>query len=342
MLDELKKLQAKVKEEIARVKNSEELRDLEVKYLGRKGELTNILRQLKDLAVEERAAVGQLANQIKEDLAGTVEQIKKQVKTNKGLAPTDVTLPGVKFPLGHLHPSSQIQYQLEDIFSSLGFIVEDGPELESEFFNFEALNIPADHPARDMQDTFYINEHKGADSKNRLLLRTHTSPVQIRSMKKYGVPLRLIVPGRVFRYEATDARHETTFYQIEGLMIDKNISIANLISVAKSFLKSIFGKEINIRLRPGYFPFVEPGFEMDLSCLLCGGSGCPVCKKTGWVEFMGSGLVHPNVLLAGGVDPKEYSGFAFGFGLTRLVMMKYGINDIRLLESGDLRFLNQF
>jgi len=342
MLEELRKLQQQIKSEVERIKNSQELRDLEVKYLGRKGELTEILRQLKDLSSEEKQKVGKLANEIKTDLAKKIGEIKGSVSAAKESKLLDLTLPGQQFTLGHLHPVSRIQYQLEDVFSSLGFIVEDGPELESEFFNFEALNVPASHPARDMQDTFYIKEGKGADPHNRLLLRTQTSSVQVRAMKKYGVPLRLIVPGRVFRFEATDARHETTFTQIEGLMIDKDISVANLISVIKSFLKQIFGKEIEVRLRPGYFPFVEPGFEMDLSCLLCGGKGCAVCKKTGWVEFMGSGLVHPNVLLAGGVDPKEYSGFAFGFGLTRLVMMKYGIDDIRLMNSGDLRFLNQF
>jgi phenylalanyl-tRNA synthetase alpha chain len=224
----------------------------------------------------------------------------------------------------------------------MGFMVLDGPELESEFFNFEALNIPADHPARDMQDTFFIEEEKNTDPRNRLVMRTHTSNCQVRSMRQYGAPLRAVFPGRCFRYEATDAVHEATFYQMEGLMVDKDISISHLISVMKMLLSEIFKKEVKIRLRPGYFPFVEPAFELDINCLICSGVGCPACKHSGWIEVLPCGPVHPNVLLAGGLDPKEWSGFAFGLGLTRLAMQKYGINDIRLFQSGDLRFLEQF
>jgi phenylalanyl-tRNA synthetase alpha chain len=218
----------------------------------------------------------------------------------------------------------------------MGFMILDGPELESDYYNFEALNIPTWHPARDTQDTFYI------EAKEKLLLRTQTSPVQVRAMQKYGAPLRCVVPGRVFRNEATDVSHDHTFYQLEGLMIDKDISITNLIAVMKELLSGIFKREVNVRLRPGYFPFVEPAFELDIQCLICGGKGCSVCKQSGWLELLPCGLVHPNVLKAGGIDPKKYSGFAFGLGLTRLVMMKYKIDDIRLLQSGDLRFLNQF
>lgn len=230
---------------------------------------------------------------------------------------------------------------MEQIFSDMGFAVMDGPEVESEYYNFEGLNIPADHPARDMQDTFFVKD-KEQQKHGRLVLRTHTSPVQVRTMEKYGAPLRVIVPGRVFRYEATDASHDSTFYQVEGLLIDKNISLAHLKGVMKEFLSRLFGKEVKVRFRPGYFPFVEPGLELDFSCLICNEKGCSVCKRTGWVEFMGAGMVHPNVLKAGGIDSKIYQGWAFGFGLTRLVMMRYGIDDIRLLQSGDIRFLKQF
>jgi len=236
-----------------------------------------------------------------------------------------------------LHPISKIQEEVEDIFISMGFMVLDGPELESDYYNFEALNFPKDHPARDIQDTFYITPEQ-----NNLVLRTHTSSVQVRAMEKYGVPLRAIVPGRVFRYEATDASHDTTFYQVEGFMIDKDVNLAHLKAVVKGFLDKIFHKKIKLRFRPGYFPFTEPSLELDLSCLVCGGKGCRVCKWSGWVEFMGAGMIHPNVLKNGGIDPNKYSSFAFGFSLDRLTMMKYRIDDIRWFHSGDLRFLEQF
>jgi phenylalanyl-tRNA synthetase alpha chain len=234
-----------------------------------------------------------------------------------------------------------VQQEVENIFSDMGFAIMDGPEVESEYYNFEGLNIPADHPARDMQDTFFLKD-KSEKKHGRLVLRTHTSPVQVRTMEKYGAPLRVIIPGRVFRYEATDASHDTTFYQVEGLLIDQHISLAHLKGVMAEFLSRLFGKEVKVRFRPGYFPFVEPGLELDFSCLLCNEKGCSVCKHTGWLEFMGAGMVHPNVLKAGGINPKQYQGWAFGFGLTRLVMMRYNIDDIRLLQSGDLRFLRQF
>jgi phenylalanyl-tRNA synthetase alpha chain len=237
----------------------------------------------------------------------------------------------VRPPLGNVHPVTAVQWEIEHVFQRLGFTVEAGPEMETEYYNFEALNIPADHPARDMQDTFWLT--------NGWLLRTHTSPVQVRTMEKFGPPIRCIVPGRCFRYETTDASHENTFHQCEGLMIDKNISIANLIAVMKLLLREVFRYEAKIRLRPGFFAFVEPGFELDMSCLICGGQGCPTCKKSGWVEILPCGMVHPSVLRYGGIDPHEYTGFAFGLGLTRLAMMKYGIHDIRVMNSGDLRAL---
>ncbi len=263
----------------------------------------------------------------------------------------DPTLPGEKIKGGHLHPITLVERELEDIFKSLGFMVLDGPELESDYYNFEALNITKDHPARDMQDTFYVDTQTEMNQKRintndnnsgSLVMRTHTSNVQVRAMEKYGAPLRCVVPGRVFRCEATDACHEHTFYQMEGLMIDENISFANLIAVMKELISGIFRQEMKIRIRPGYFPFVEPGLELDINCTICGGRGCPSCKHSGWLELLPAGLVHPNVLRAGGIDPKKYSGLAFGLGLTRLAMMKYGIGDIRLFNSGDLHFITQF
>ena len=341
MINDLKKLKDQALKEIKSSKALDQLKDLEVKYLGRKGELTKLLRDVKNLTVQEKPKFGKLANEVKEELAKVLIEVKSELNNlNIGQLNSqnslDVTLPGKKYVNGHLHPQTIIQYQLEDIFTRMGFLVLEGPELESEYYNFEALNIPETHPARDMQDTFFIKD------KPAQVLRTHTSNQQVRAIEKYGAPLRAIFPGRVFRSEATDASHDTTFYQLEGLMIDKNISIANLIAVMKSLLSEVFKQEVKVRMRPGYFPFVEPGFELDVNCLICGGKGCSVCKQTGWVELMPCGLVHPEVLKSGGLDPKEYSGFAFGLGLTRLVMMKYGIDDIRLLLSGDLRFLEQF
>jgi len=338
MEQQIKKLKEKALAEFKKIKSSEELKKLESKYLGRKGELTKVLRGLKDLAKEEKPKIGQLANEIKTDLENFVDQVKLELgqSTGKTGVQLDVTLPGIKKDVGSLHPITVVKEQLEDVFAKMGFMVIEGPELESEYYNFEALNIPATHPARDTMDTFYIKD------KPSWVMRTHTSNQQVRAIEKYGAPLRVVFPGRVYRYEATDTSHDTTFYQLEGLMIGKDISVANLVATMKEMLKGIFKKDIKVRLRPGYFPFVEPGFEMDCSCIFCNGQGCSVCKQTGWIEMIGSGLVHPKVLEYGGLDPKEYSGFAFGLGLTRLAMMKYGINDIRLFLSGDLRFLKQF
>ena len=341
MLNELKKLKDQAIKEIQKSKALDQLRGLEVKYLGRKGELTKLLRRVKDLTIEEKPKFGQLANEVKQELSRLFLDFKDRFEPSTP-GPSgaggylDLTLPGRRYLQGHLHPHTLIQYQLEEIFSNMGFLVLEGPELESEYYNFESLNVPPAHPARDIQDTFFIKD------KANQVLRTQTSNQQVRVMEKYGAPLRAVFPGRVFRNEATDSSHETTFYQWEGLMIDKDISIAHLISTMKTMLKGIFKQEVAVRLRPGYFPFVEPGFEVDVSCVICQGKGCTVCKKSGWVEMIGSGLVHPNVLRAGGLNPEKYSGFAFGMGLTRLAMMKYGIDDIRLFLSGDLRFLNQF
>lgn len=342
----LKNLEKEALSELEKVKNLEQLKELDVEYLGRKGKLTGILRGLKDLNNEEKATIGKLSNEIKENLQRefdkklqTLENAKLQEELEKDFF--DTTIPGKTREVGHIHPLSQVQEEVERIFNQMGFHVADGPEIESEYYNFEGLNIPKDHPARDMQDTFFI-ENKDHKDHGRMVLRTHTSPVQVRTMEKYGAPLRLIVPGRVFRNEATDASHEHTFNQIEGLLIDKNISLSHLKGILAEFLTRLFGKPVIVRFRPGYFPFVEPGLEVDFSCLLCGGDGCRVCKKTGWVEFMGAGMVHENVLKAGNIDTKKYQGWAFGFGLTRLVMMRHAIDDIRHLSSGDLRFVKQF
>jgi phenylalanyl-tRNA synthetase alpha chain len=318
----------------------ENLRALRIKYLGRKSELSQILRNLKDLNVEEKKEIGALANSVKKELESIFKEKESEILGEKS-GDYDISLPGKELTTGHLHPLSLIQRDLEDIFKSLGFSILEGPELESDYYNFEALNIDKHHPARDMQDTFYVDWDKNVKGE-KLVMRTHTSPVQVRAMQTYGAPLKAIVPGRVFRNEAIDASHEHTFYQLEGFMIDEDISITNMIALMKELLKGIFEKEVDVRIRPGFFPFVEPGIELDISCQLCDGKGCNVCKQTGWLELFPAGMIHPRVLQAGGIDSNKYSGFAFGLGLTRLVMMKYHINDIRLFNSGDLRFLEQF
>jgi phenylalanyl-tRNA synthetase alpha chain len=319
--------------------SSDELEEARVRALGRKGELTRITKEFGKLPPEERAQLGKLLNAVKQDLETEYEQKKRRFE-QADLAGRlseewiDVTLPAAGVRPGSLHPVTQLQEQIEDLFASLGFAVLDGPEVETEEHNFDALNIPPTHPARDMQDTFWLDGGH--------LLRTHTSPVQVRGMRKYGPPLRMIAPGRVFRNEEVDASHEHTFYQLEGMMVDHEVSVANLIYFMTTLLSSIFGRDVTVRLRPGYFPFVEPGFELDIRCLICEGAGCPVCKQSGWVELLPCGLIHPNVLRMSRIDPEEWGGFAFGLGLTRLTMMRYGIDDIRQLQGGDLRFLTQF
>ncbi len=341
MTEQLQQLKQAAEAAIAAATTTEALQAVEVEFLGRKGKLTAVLRQLKYLPVEERKAVGEAANAVRDALTAQLTTASQRLLMNQSAPPIDVTVPGKPLCRGHIHPAAAMRRDVEAVFGSMGFAVIEGPELESEFFNFEGLNIPASHPARDMQDTFFITE-ADSDQHNRLVMRTHTSPVQVRAMQQYGAPLRAIFPGRVFRYEATDASHDTTFDQVEGLLIDKDIAVADLVGVTRQFLRALFDKELKIRLRPGYFPFTEPGFEVDVQCAICGGEGCSVCKQTGWIELMGAGLVHPNVLRAGGIDPQQYSGFAFGFGLTRLTMIRHGIDDIRLLLSGDMRFLQQF
>jgi phenylalanyl-tRNA synthetase alpha chain len=315
------------------------LEAVRVDVLGRKGALSLLSREMGAIPPEDRARAGRLLNETKTLLETALTRRQNDFSAAALAARldaewVDLTLPAPPPPPGSLHPISRIQAEIEDLFVSLGFAVLDGPEVESEWHNFDALNIPPDHPARDMQDTFWVE--------GRHLLRTHTSPVQVRGMERFQPPLRMIAPGRVFRNESTDPSHEHTFYQLEGMMVDREVSVAHMLYFMKTLLKGIFGRDVEVRLRPGFFPFVEPGFELDIRCLICGGPGCPVCKQSGWVELLPCGLVNPNVLRFGGLDPEEWNGFAFGLGLTRLVMMRYGIDDIRYLQSGDLRFLRQF
>jgi phenylalanyl-tRNA synthetase alpha chain len=340
MLDpSIRELETRSLARIASASTLEELEAVRVDSLGRKGPLAQAGKEMGKLPPEDRARIGKLLNSARQNLEQALEAKKRGLHSDALNARLDaewldVTLPAPGHRRGHLHPITRIQQELEELFASLGFAVLDGPEVEDELHNFDALNIPADHPARDMQDTFWL------DGGN--LLRTHTSPVQVRGMERLGPPLRMIAPGRVFRNESVDASHEHTFYQLEGMMIDRDVSVAHLLYFMKTLLAAIFHREVTVRLRPGYFPFVEPGFELDIQCLICGGSGCAVCKQSGWVELLPCGLVNPNVLRMSGIDPGEWNGFAFGLGLTRLVMMRYGIDDIRHLQGGDLRFLEQF
>ncbi len=337
--DQIQQLQAGALERIQQATNIAELGAVSLQVLGRKGSLAQISKEFGKLTPEERAGAGKALNAAKEAIDSAFG-LRKQAFDADALNVRlesewiDLTLPAPGPRPGSLHPVTQVQMEIEDLFTSLGFAVLDGPEVETEYHNFDALNIPATHPARDMQDTFWLTDGN--------LLRTHTSPVQVRGMERLGPPLRMIAPGRVFRNEEVDASHEHTFYQVEGMMVDRNVSVAHMLYFMKTLLSAIFRREVTIRLRPGYFPFVEPGFELDIQCLICGGPGCAVCKQSGWVELMPCGLVHPNVLHMSGIDPDEWGGFAFGLGLTRLAMMRYAIDDIRLFESGDLRFLRQF
>lgn len=333
----------KIKEEFASLVNSvetsEALEQIRINFLGKKGQVTELLKELKTASNDQKKVLGKEINLLKrhveEQIANTVEKIKKaeEEKLVNSATQYDVSLP-VDFSQGSFHPITLVQREVEEIFYTMGFTIEDFPEVVDDYNCFEALNIPKHHPARDMQDTYYLE--------NGQLLKTHTSAAQNSIMKKYGAPLRAIFPSRCFRNESTDACHENTFFQMEGIMIDENISISNLIYFMKTMLSEVFHKDINVRLRPGFFPFVEPGFELDISCLICGGEGCPSCKNSGWLELCPCGMIHPNVLKYGGIDTDKYTGFAFGLGLTRLAMMKYGIKDIRDLNSGNLKSLSQF
>jgi phenylalanyl-tRNA synthetase alpha chain len=310
------------------------------RYLGKTGVLAGWLARLPALPAEARPKLGQAVNRLKKELGEALSAREAELEKSALERPLsggtlDPTLPPAVRERGTLHPITQVTREIEDLFVSMGYQIADGPEIETDWHNFEALNIPPDHPARDSQDTFYLN------GPGRLLLRTHTSPVQVRTLERLKPPLRVIVPGKVFRNEATDASHEHTFHQLEGLVVDKGVSVAHLVSSMKTLLRGIFRRDLEIRLRPGFFPFVEPGFELDARCPFCT-TGCSVCKQSRWIELLPCGLVHPNVLRAAGVDDREWGGFAFGLGLSRLVMLRFGITDVRLLLSGDLRFLEQF
>jgi len=343
MQKQLEQLKKEALLAVKSVKDKMQLEELENQLLGRKsGELTNLMKNIKDLGDDMKKVVGQIANDVKGAIEGALD-IKKQELSSEEWAENlqkekvDITQPSLPVKEhGHYHPVTQVLREMERVARWMGFIVEDGPELESDYYAFESLNIPKHHPARDSQDTFYVKDHSG------LCMRPHVSNMQVRLMQKYGLPLRAAYPGKVYRNEATDGSHEHTFHQYESLVVDKDINIGHLISIIKELLRGLYKKDIEIRLRPGYFPFVEPGFEMDMKCLLCQGNGCSACGNSGWVETLGCGLMHPKVIEAAGYDSKEWNGLAFGMGLTRLAMQKYKINDIRLLNGGDLRFLKQF
>lgn len=316
-----------------------EIEELRVKFLGKKGEVSSILKQLGQLSAEERPVVGQLANEVRSDIDGAISEAKKRLEAdalNRKLAEEtlDITMPGKAKKLGGLHPINTVLNDMIDIFQSMGFDVVDGPEVETDYYNFEALNVPADHPARDMQDTFYLHDN--------LLLRTQTSAAQIRTMKTRKPPIRIVCPGRVFRADEVDATHSPVFHQMEGLVVDKGITMCDLLGVLEQFAHEIYGPDTKVKFRPSFFPFTEPSVEVDVSCSECGGKGCRVCKGTGWIEILGAGMVHPNVLRACDIDPEVYSGFAFGIGLDRLTTTRYKISDIRLLFENDIRFLEQF
>ncbi len=339
MKDALLKIKSLAKDELSKVNDTKALEELRVKFLGKKGELTSILKQMGKLSAEERPVIGQLANQVRAEIEESITNRVKEIKAlmlEKKLKEEelDVTLPGNKATIGKLHPLNIVLNEIEEIFMGMGFDVVDGPEVEYDYYNFEALNLPLDHPARDTQDTFYITDN--------ILLRTQTSSVQVHVMEEKKPPLRIISPGRVYRSDAVDATHSPLFHQIEGLVVDKGITMSDLVGTLELLMKRLYGDDCKIRLRPHHFPFTEPSAEVDVMCFNCGGKGCSMCKDEGYIELLGAGMVHPKVLANCGIDPEVYSGFAFGLGLERIVMRRYGINDMRLLFENDLRFLNQF
>lgn len=339
MKAQLEAIEKKAFEELTAAQDLKDLDAVRVKYLGKKGELTAILKQMGKLSAEERPVIGQLANQVHAQIEERLEETKTNLEAHlldQRLATEtlDVTMPGKRSVLGKKHPITIVLDELKEIFIGMGFDVAQGPEVELDYYNFEALNIPKDHPARDTQDTFYINDN--------VVLRTQTSPIQIRVMEKQKPPIRIIAPGRVYRSDALDATHSPLFHQVEGLVVDKNITMADLKGTLEVFVKRLYGEESVVRFRPHHFPFTEPSAELDVQCFNCHGEGCRLCKGEGWIEILGCGMVHPKVLENCGIDPEEYSGFAFGMGLERLVMRRYNIDDLRLFYENDARFLNQF
>jgi phenylalanyl-tRNA synthetase alpha chain len=334
MIKALKKMQKEALAEVKEINNPAELEKVRIEYLGRRGKLTGILKNLSDLPLEQRAKVGKLANQTKGKLSKLIDEKTKEMKGQVREEKIDITLPGILPPVGNRHPITKTIDEICEIFVNLGFNIVEGPEVENEFYNFEALNIPLEHPSRDAFDTFYINETK--------LLRSHTSPVQIRLMEKESPPLAVIVPGRVYRPDTPDATHSFMFHQVEGLVIDNNITFSDLKGTLSVFARRFFGDDIKVRFRPHFFPFTEPSADLDISCIICGGKGCRVCSNTGWLEVLGSGMVDPEVFKAVKYDYNKSSGFAFGMGVERLAMLKYNIEDIRQFFENDLRFLKQF
>lgn len=341
MKERLLELQSEALHKVTEANGVKELQDVKVQYLGKKGPITEVLRGMGKLSKEERPVIGQLANDVREEISNAIDRkqrkledaaLEKQLEEEK----IDVTLPGRPAPTGGRHLLTSVIEEIEDLFIGMGFEIAEGPEVETDYYNFEALNLPKGHPARDMQDSFYITEE--------MLLRTHTSPVQARTMEQHKGkgPVKIICPGKVYRRDTDDATHSHQFAQIEGLLVDKHVRMSDLKGVLNAFAKQMFGEDREIRLRPSFFPFTEPSVEMDISCKMCGGEGCSVCKGTGWIEILGAGMVHPNVLEMAGYDSKEYTGFAFGMGPERIAMLKYGIDDIRHFYTNDVRFLKQF
>ncbi len=339
MKEKLEQIKAEAIREIQNSDGLAKLNDVRVAFLGKKGELTAVLKGMKDVLPEERPMVGQLVNETRESIEKLIEETKAKLEAAERdlklkQEVIDVTLPAKKNKVGHSHPNTIALEEVENIFIGMGYEVVEGPEVEYDYYNFEALNIPANHPAKDEQDTFYINED--------IVLRTQTSPVQVREMEKGKLPIRMIAPGRVFRSDEVDATHSPSFHQIEGLVVDKDITFADLKGTLAEFAKELFGEDTKVKFRPHHFPFTEPSAEVDVTCFKCGGKGCRFCKGSGWIEILGCGMVHPRVLKMSGIDPEEYSGFAFGVGLERIALLKYEIDDMRLLYENDDRFLKQF
>ncbi|WAM32708.1 phenylalanine--tRNA ligase subunit alpha [Caldicellulosiruptor naganoensis] len=336
---DISSLKAQCVSEIANVKSLKELEEFQIKYLGKKGIIKNMLKELSSLPPDKRAQTGKELNELKDFIEEQIEQLRKKFEGEEKQRRIqkeriDVTIPGKRVEIGAIHILSQVQKEISEIFLNMGYEIAEGPEVELDYYNFEALNIPADHPARDTQDTFYISDD--------VLLRTHTSPVQIRVMKSKRPPIKIISPGRVYRSDEVDATHSPIFHQIEGLFVDKGVTMADLKGTLEVFAKRFFGEETRIRFRPHYFPFTEPSAEVDISCIFCSGKGCRTCKGEGWIEILGAGMVHRKVLANCGIDPDEYTGFAFGMGVERIALLKYEIEDIRLFYENDLRFLRQF
>jgi len=339
MREQLNNIRVQAEQELSAAETIQELENIRVKYLGKKGELTSVLRGMGALSPEERPIIGQIANEVRQVLEDKIEELKKKLLDKErelklAQEVIDVTIPGKRKVLGKKHPLTIVMDEIKEVFIGTGYEIAEGPEVEMDYYNFEALNIPKNHPARDVQDTFYINEN--------ILLRTQTSPVQIRVMENKKPPIKIICPGRVYRSDAVDATHSPIFHQVEGLVVDKGVTMGDLVGTLKLFAKSLFGEKTDIRLRPHHFPFTEPSAEVDVSCWNCGGKGCRVCKNEGWIEILGAGMVHPKVLEVCGIDPEIYSGFAFGLGVERTAMGRFNIDDLRLLYENDLRFLKQF